>query len=267
MADSSLSQSGLIYPSLLPDEGLLYAATVSVTAGGLVVQQERQQRVILNNAEERLAFPMYSPAGQIIYQRGFPNSKGIWAVPFDGMQVTGDPFPVDPVGSYPTVSSNGTLVYRTVDEIISFPPGRLIWVDRQGRVESVGDSRAGLAFPALSPDGKRVAFTATYQRNQDIWIYDLQRDTPERLTFDSHPEYFPVWSPNGRWVAFQSYRTSNSDIYIRVSDGSGAGQMLVGGPGADRPPSFYIKANHPIRQSPNHPIRQSSNHHFYRSSL
>ena len=177
MADSSLSQSGLIYPSLLPDEGLLYAATVSETAGGLVVQQERQQRVILNNAEERLA------------------------------------------------------------------------------------------FPALSPDGKRVAITATYQRNQDIWIYDLQRDTPERLTFDSHPEYFPVWAPNGRWVAFQSYRTSNSDIYIRVSDGSGAGQMLVGGPGADRPPSFYIKANHPIRQSPNHPIRQSSNHHFYRSSL
>ena len=36
-------------------------------------------------------------------------------------------------------------------------------------------------------------------------------------------------------------------------------ELELGGPGADRPSSFYIKANHPIRQL--------SNHHFYRSSL
>ena len=35
----------------------------------------------------------------------------------------------------------------------------------------------------LSPDGKRLAMTVTEGGNQDVWVYDPQRDAMTRLTF------------------------------------------------------------------------------------
>ena len=246
-ADTSLDHQGLIYPSLLTDGSILYAATMGEEAGALVGETGQERLVILPVLGERVAFPVYSPTGHIVYQRGFPDSRGIWAVPFDAgsLQVTGESFPVDATGGYPTVSSDGTLVYRSGNVTLN-PPGRLAWVDRRGRVESIGEVRQGPAGPILSPDGRLVAFNAVSQGNLDICVYDLERDTTTPLTYDKAVDWFPVWSPNGRWVALESYRSGGGDIYVRASDGSGSAELLLGGPGRDTPYDWSRNGRHLI---------------------
>lgn len=242
-ADSTLRQMGLFYPAALPDGSLLYAVVEDAGAGALIVQKGKQRRVILDNRRERIAFPVYSPTGHIVYQRGFPDSKGIWAVPFDGTNVTGDQFPVNANGGYPSVSSDGTLVYRPAAVGANRPPGRLVWLDRQGRVDPIGDTRKGLQEPVLSPDEKQIAFSSVGQDNENIWLYDVERNIPTRFTFnsdrDGNPMWEPrsggrrignpVWSPDGRWLAFQEGSGGINEIRVKSVGDSEYNTVIVPG--------------------------------------
>ena len=240
-ADSTLDLRGLIYPSLLPDGSILYAAAVGEEAGALMVQNGWERRMIMPNRGERIAFPAYSPSGHIVYQRGFPESKGVWSVPFDGTQVTSEPFPVHAASGYPTVSSDGTLVYRALStEDIR---GQLAWVDRRGALlGTIGQPQMNMQDPALSPDGHRVAVSAVRQGNRDIWVHDIERGTASPLTFDPANDGWPAWSPNGDQIAYSSLR-SGTDIYLISSDGLGEPRVLTA-----RPMNEWVSDWSPDRQ-------------------
>lgn len=67
--------------------------------------------------------------------------------------------------------------------------------------------------PALSPDGRWVAFTVTrysMEKNQgdsDLWLVPADGSAPPRqLTFNEGNDGSPVWSPDGRTLAFVSKR-------------------------------------------------------------
>lgn len=234
--DSTLDQKGLIYPSLLPDGTLMYAATVGAEAGNLVVKQGSEHRVILSNPGEAVTYSIYSPTGHILYQRGFPeNNKGIWAVAFDvgSLTVNGEPFLVDATGGYPTVSMDGTLVYRNASS--PYPRGRLAWVAGQSDIKPMGETRDGIQSLALSPDGKKVAFSAVSNNNTDVWVYDMGQDIATHLTFNPAWEWFPIWSSDGRRVVFESLQDNGSDIYALPAAGGGSASLLVDGPGRDVP--------------------------------
>ncbi len=63
--------------------------------------------------------------------------------------------------------------------------------------------------------------------NSDIWILDLERNIPERLTSNAADDDAPVFSPDGRYVAFTSTRTGSGDLYRRAADGSGDDELLL----------------------------------------
>jgi Tol biopolymer transport system component len=63
--------------------------------------------------------------------------------------------------------------------------------------------------------------------NSDITIYDLERDTPTRLTFDPGADRHPIWTPDGERVVFSSDRDGVLNIYERAADGTGQAQRLT----------------------------------------
>ena len=235
--DSSHGETEIIYPHFLPDgETLVYAVTTTDNTGTLVLHAGDTRTTLVSHPEVNLAFPVYSPTGHIVYQRGFPTSTGIWAVPFDpgNGTATGDPFLVTEAGSIPGVSGDGTLVYHhtTGEKVMR----QLVWVARTGEVEgTIGQPQEDMISPALSPDGRRVAVGIWNTDNQDIWIHDVDRGTAHPLTFDMPWAALATWSPDGRQIAFQSGENNGSDdIYVITSDGSDTPRAVVNTPADER---------------------------------
>ena len=54
---------------------------------------------------------------------------------------------------------------------------------------------------ALSPDGRRLAFSATTEGRVALWVRDLEAPEPSRLA-GTEGAHLPFWSPDGRAIGF-----------------------------------------------------------------
>lgn len=72
------------------------------------------------------------------------------------------------------------------------------------------------AYPAISPDGTRVAFAwkEGEDGNYDLYVKQRNSETPLRLTATEENECLPVWSPDGTEIAYGSILAT--DISINV---------------------------------------------------
>ena len=61
----------------------------------------------------------------------------------------------------------------------------------------------------------------------DIWIYDLERNTQTRFTFDPSDDFGPLWSRDDSRVVFSSARKSPGDIYQKDSAGTAKEEPLL----------------------------------------
>jgi Tol biopolymer transport system component len=75
--------------------------------------------------------------------------------------------------------------------------------------------------PALSPDGKQVAFSWDGEKgdNFDIYVKLVDGGTPLRLTTNPAQEDYPVWSPDGGRIAFLRFSGSTVDLLVIPSLG------------------------------------------------
>ena len=178
-------------------------------------------------------YPIYSPTGHILYVDGARASTAIWALPFSlgGLQATGQPFPIAQQGSSPSLSLSGTLVYSDVPLDVF----QLTWCDRSGKVLSTVGSQQRYADPALSPDDRRLAVNVT-ETGRDVWLYELDRGTMTRFTFDSALPRTPSWSPSGEEIVYANFMGASFDLYSKRSNGSGESRLLVNTPGAEYAP-------------------------------
>ncbi len=226
-ADASLDEDHLHEPCHLPGgSGLLFAVHRKQNLGTdtLAVVSGNVRRILVQQEGQEIWHPVYSSTGHILYRRR-PANAGIWALPFDvsTLEATGEPFPVVPNGTFPSVSANGILTYAYGGDL---GLQQLVWVSRKGEVEgTIGQPQPGLVFPSLSPDGTRVAVTAHENENWDVWIHDVTRATKTRLTFGTGGEWSPSWSPSGDRVAY----SANDVLETRSADGTGEGTRLTDG--------------------------------------
>jgi Tol biopolymer transport system component len=78
----------------------------------------------------------------------------------------------------------------------------------------------------LSNDGNRIAVDRTTQNNRDIYVVDVGRDGPRRLTFDAGIDAAPVWSPDGSRIVFRSSRNGVYDLYEKASSLDGTETLV-----------------------------------------
>ncbi len=223
-----------IYPHILPNgKSILYTDSASQSQMRVMVKS-------LESGEPKELFAGaavgYLPTGHIVF--GLPNSDSLFAIPFDPdtMEVKGVPIPmVEGVmgrGMQSAISDSGTLIYMPGTMAgTGIGPHTLVWVDRNGNVEPIAAEPGVYFFPRISPDGTKLAITASTGGGQDIQVWDQVRKNMTRLTFDEGSDSMPLWTIDGKRIAFRSNREGKVAIYWRAADGTGAEELLVSGSG------------------------------------
>jgi Tol biopolymer transport system component/predicted Ser/Thr protein kinase len=73
------------------------------------------------------------------------------------------------------------------------------------------------ANPSWSPDGKQIAFDASWSGPRRIWLADQRGRNPQQLTTDvtdAAHHVRPRWSPDGRRVVFQNLEGTKFDVQV-----------------------------------------------------
>ena len=68
----------------------------------------------------------------------------------------------------------------------------------------------GVFAPAISPDGKWIAFVALNQ----LYLLEVGKSTPKALTHDSYYKQGTAWSPDGKTLAYVSDKGGIENIYL-----------------------------------------------------
>ena len=159
-------------------------------------------------------FPKFSPDGrQIAFSGEYSGSRQVFVMPVDGGAPKQLTFYND-VGAMPPRGGvdNRILDWTPDGKNILFLPHRLPWGDRMARpyvVPAAGGMETPLAIPEAgggmySPDGTKIVYTPIERefrtwkryrggRAQDVWTYDLVRNTAEQLTDTDATENQPMW--------------------------------------------------------------------------
>jgi Tol biopolymer transport system component/predicted Ser/Thr protein kinase len=179
----------------------------------------------------------YLPSGHLIYI-----SQGtLFAVPFDPdrLEVRGTPTPVLQQVAYSaqdgsaqlSFSQTGTLVYQSGGNA-----GGLVtvqWLDGAGKTQTLLPKPGSYSRPRLSPDGQQLALNVSEGSNQDVWVYELERNQLRQLTFGLST-LLPMWSPDGRYIVFQA----PGGMFWTRADGVGKPQTLIQSKDLQMPFSF-----------------------------
>jgi Tol biopolymer transport system component/predicted Ser/Thr protein kinase len=223
------------WPQILPGgKAVLFTAHTMIGGGfeGANIEVTSLQDGRRKTLQRGATYGRYLSSGHLIYV----NRGTLFAVPFslDTLAVRGTPAPVLDQLAYSTqfgsadldVSRNGTLVYRSGEGAATVS---VQWLDGAGKTQLLGVKLSPIFYLRFSPDGQRLALSGG-----DLWVYDPQRDSMTRLTFDGKTVDYPVWSPDGRCILFHS----PEGMFWTRADGAGKPQRLTQSQEAQYPGSF-----------------------------
>lgn len=225
--DAAVSRLGRRWPYVLPDgEAVIFATGNS--------SSETPRLSVMSLSTERAQefdLAMAAPLGLIDDRFVYVSpGGGLMAVRFDTRrnEPVGDAVQLDEgvlvdatAGAKASLSATGTLAY--LRGRAQFQPV----VIRPGAVPPVAllPEPGSYSSPRYSPDGRKVALSVTVAMSQDIWIYDIDRNTFTRLTTEG-ANVRPEWTPDGRHVVFISQRDGKAGIWRQPVDGSAPAEKL-----------------------------------------
>jgi TolB protein len=222
------AKSNVSYPAWSPDGkrvafssdregGVMQIFAMDISGANLVqVTRERQHcRVPAWSPDgKRLAFCTYGVRG----------GSEIRLVPADGGKQTaldGDAW--DPAFS-PDGKSFAFVSYR---EGTGY---KLYTMDVDGKNQKKltdNPNPIGLAYPAWSPDGKRIAYTDHIDRNLELFVVDADGKNRVQLTKFSGSSVYPAWSPDGKQLAILQYKdATKAALVVMDADGKNAKTLV-----------------------------------------
>ncbi len=210
--------------------GNLYHAQLSNNQG-------QARRLTSHHGSE--LFPKFSPDGSMIaFSAEYSGNRQVYMMPVSG----GMPTQLTYYNDVGAMAPRGGYDYRILDwtpdgENVLVRANRLPWGQRMGRPYLVpvnGGLEQPLAIPEggagmLSPDGTKMVYTPidrefrTWKRYrggraQDVWIYDLEANTSERLTTHDGTDHQPLWV--GENIYFTSDRDYTLNLFRYQQDGN-----------------------------------------------
>ena len=135
-----------------------------------------------------------------------------------------------------SVANDGTLL---VQRGAGFTLSQLTWVDRSGKPESSVAEPALYFSPSISRDERRLAvdLSNTIDGQGDIWVFDLARNVPTRLTYEKTNESAPNWSADDKRIIFFASRENTGNIYVLPAGGTREAELLFSDEREKRPTS------------------------------
>jgi Tol biopolymer transport system component len=92
-------------------------------------------------------------------------------------------------------------------------------------------------YPAWSPDGTRIAFGSDRDGDYEIYVVNVDGTALLQVTNDSGEDDGPAWTPDGARIGFSSDRGGDFDIYVVTLIG-GSLVNLTENPGSDALPAW-----------------------------
>ena len=219
-----------LFPSVLPGgRGVLFTIAEAGEPQGAQVavldgRTSRTRTLIKGGGQAQ-----YVATGHLVYAA----AGTLRAVRFDldTLTVLGDPIPVvenvvitpTSAAAY-TLSEQGMLAY-VPGSAPAQPTRGIVWVDRKGNEQPLKVPLRPYAAARLSPDETQIALEIRDQDN-DIWIWDIARETLRKLTDGPALDFSPLWTPDSRQVVYASQRGGPSNLYVQSADGRGAPRRL-----------------------------------------
>lgn len=125
---------------------------------------------------------------------------------------------------YPTIAGD-TVVFVSEDDLWTVPA--------HGGVARRLTSGLGMAsFPALSPDGKFIAFSGRDEGHTEVYLMPAEGGQPKRLTFLGSHSMVVGWSPDGKILFASNAAQPFLNIYLlyALSPQGGTPELLPTGP-------------------------------------
>ncbi|MBZ5604976.1 MAG: PDZ domain-containing protein [Acidobacteriia bacterium] len=93
---------------------------------------------------------------------------------------------------------------------IAFAYANNIWIVERagGTARRLTSFQGQTGNPHFSPDGKWIAFSASYAGNEDVYVVPSEGGEPKRLTWHPGADTVQGWTPDGKKIVFTSARAS-----------------------------------------------------------
>ena len=166
----------------------------------------------------------YAEPGFLLVHR----SRNLVAIPFDPktLRVTGDAriagtdvgFQSANGAVMANASKTGTVAW--IRGVSRSSAERLVWVGPDGSLGPDLPFVSGSDFGVISPDSRSIALAQYASANEvgtvvGIWIADLEKGTPQRITRGPEDAYSVIWSPDSRQIAYAMRAQGTETLFLR----------------------------------------------------
>jgi Tol biopolymer transport system component len=172
-------------------------------------------------------FPRFSPDGRTVAFVRLDDVKDIFLVRTEGGEPRRLTFDNTYVYGLDWTPDGAYIIFFSDRQGGSVRPWKIL--ASGGRPEPLPMPPDGVDEPALSRDGRRLAYTQS-EFNTNIWRYEVSAGErpsgpPTKLIASTGVNTEPEFSPDGKRVGFVSWRSGNGEIWVCDSDGSNPRQL------------------------------------------